>query len=115
MRAVLPDDVVIDDHRRTGFGRLEGPDAYIAAVSAAFELSPDARWDTLYRVAEGPHGFVNVNLMSGTNTEGGEFESPFVAVYHFRGDRLRAGEMFEIDALDAALARFQALGEEIPS
>ncbi len=108
-RAALPADFVLDDHRRTGLGRIDGADAYVASVAAVFELSPDARWDVLYYLAAAPHGFVSVNRMSGTNAEGGDFESPFVALLLRRDDRFEAGEMFEIDHLDAALASFEEL------
>jgi hypothetical protein len=63
----------------------------------------------LYNLAAEPRGSVSVNCMWGTNAEGGDFESPFVALLLFRGDRIEAGEMFEIDDLDDALARFQDL------
>jgi ketosteroid isomerase-like protein/tetratricopeptide (TPR) repeat protein len=109
VRAALPVDVVIDDHRRTGYGRLEGIDAFLESLAAVFELSPDARWDTRYRIADGPHGFLDLNCMWGTNAEGGDFESPFIALQLYRGGRLHDGEMFEVDHFDEALARFEAL------
>jgi hypothetical protein len=115
IRSILPENLVIHDHRRTGYGRLEGVDAFIASVVAAIELSPDVRWDTLRRAAVGPHGCVLVNVRWGTNTEGGEYESHFVAVQYLEDGGFERGEMFEIEDLDEALARFDARAEEAGS
>src|SRR2546425_5612636 len=41
IRATLDDDFVLDDRRRTGLGRLEGADAYIASFRALFAEAPD--------------------------------------------------------------------------
>jgi ketosteroid isomerase-like protein len=109
VRAVLPRDFVFDDHRRTGLGRLEGPDAYLQSVSAYWGLSPDLRLDMLYGVAAAPHGRVGVGRTWGTNAEGGEFESVYVSLLHHPQDRLAGIELFEPEDLDVALARFEAL------
>ena len=45
----------------------------------------------------------------GTLREGGEFESPYVRIMLHRGERLAAVEMFELEDLDAARARFGEL------
>jgi class 3 adenylate cyclase len=106
-RGGLCDDFVIEDHRRTGLGRIEGADAYIAAVAAAFELTRDARFDMLYVAASAEHGNVIVARWSGRNTEGGEFESYSVALTRYRGERVVAFEAFEPEELERALARFE--------
>ena len=41
LRAVVPDDFVFHDHRRTGAGRLGSADDYVALLAALFEQSPD--------------------------------------------------------------------------
>ena len=89
VRAVLADDFVYHDRRRTGSGRLDGPDAYLASPRAWWELSEDGRMDVLYTVAIAPHGRVTVNRMAGTNLEGGDFESLMVTLVWTRGDRHR--------------------------
>ena len=109
VRAVLADDFAYHDRRRTGSGRLDGPDAYLASPRAWWELSEDARIDVLYTVAVAPHGRVAVNRMAGTNLEGGAFESLMITVLWMRGDRIAGTELFEVDQLDAALARLEEL------
>ena len=108
-RTGLCDDFVIDDHRRTGIGRLEGADAYIASIAVAYELAPDLRIDVLHGVATAAHGRVLLVRASGTNTEGGAFESIYLALVRYRDEKVAAYEFFEPEHLDAALARFEAL------
>jgi hypothetical protein len=100
---------VVDDHRRTGVGRLEGADAWVESVTALYELSPDLHVDDLYHAAVAPHGRVSVSRMSGHNAEGGEFESCLVRHFRYRSGQIVAIEVFEVGDLDAALARFEAL------
>ena len=107
MRALLPDDFYLDDHRRTGVGRLDGADAYLASIAAMYQLSHDLRTETLYIVSVAAHGVVWVARWSGTNAEGGEFDAVYVCVGLQRDGRPTGLEIFEIDALDAALARFE--------
>ncbi len=109
IRGLLPDDFVHHDHRRTGLGRIEGADAYIESLVALFALSPDVRCETLYGVAQAPHGRVAMWRLWGTNGDGGAFESVMVGLIQYRGDELAAVELFEIDDLDAARARFEDL------
>ena len=111
VRALLPDDFYLDDHRRTGVGRLDGADAYATSLAAMWELSRDLRTDALYTVAGAPHGRLYVARWSGTNAEGGEFDAVYVCVGLASGDRPRGLEIFELDDLDAARARFAELGE----
>ena len=105
VRVVLADDFVYHDRRRTGSGRLDGPDAYLASPRAWWE----ARIEMLYSVAVAPHGRVAVNRMAGRNVEGGDFESFMVTLLWTRGERLAGAELFEIDHLDAALTRLEDL------
>jgi hypothetical protein len=109
MRAALPDDYVYHDHRRTGPGRLDGPEAYLAWMATLFERSSDAIIEPLYYVATGPPCSVSVGHTLGTSNDGGEFESPFVQVIIDREDGTAAAELFELDDLDVALARCEAL------
>ena len=109
MRALLPDDFYLDDRRRTGVGRIEGADAYVASLAAMHELSPDLRLDVLYYVTVAAHGRVYVARWSGTNLEGGEFDAVYVCLGLARGEQLVGLEIFELDDFDVALARFEAL------
>jgi len=108
-RTGLCDDFVFDDHRHVGLGRLEGGDAYIASIAAAFELTRDLRVDVLYAVAMAKHGRVVVARAAGANTEGGDFETLYAALVLFRGEQIAGIEAFEPEDLVAALARFEDL------
>ncbi len=106
VRALLPD--FFDDRRRTGVGRLAA-DAYTVSLRALFELSPDVRIEPLYEAAVAPHGLVVASRWFGTNTEGGDIETVYVAVSHVERERIAGIELFEIEELEAALARFEEL------
>jgi tetratricopeptide (TPR) repeat protein len=115
LRAAVLDDFCFHDHRRTGAGRIEGADAYVAWLGALFEQSPDALIEPLYYVATEPHGFLAVAHTIGTNTSGGEFESVFIQLGLSQGAQLAGAELFEIEDLDIARARFEELRESSPS
>jgi class 3 adenylate cyclase len=109
IRAALPDDFVFDDHRRTGLGRLEGADRYVAGLAAQYELAPDTIFEPLYYVAAEAHGHLAVFRMFGSLAEGGAFEGVFVRLELHQGDRIVAAEAFEPEDLDRARARFEEL------
>jgi ketosteroid isomerase-like protein len=107
-RATISDDFVMDDHRRTGLGRLERED-YMASLAALFEHAPGTTVEPLYHIAIEKHGILEVARNFGTLRDGGEFESAYVRILRHRGDRLVAAEMFELEHLDRARARFAEL------
>ena len=114
IRASLPDDFYFDDHRRTGFGRLEGPDAYVASLAAVFEQSPDAiLGEPLHYLAEEHYGALYVGHNFGTLNEGGEFETVFVAIMLFGSGGFVGAELFELEDLDRARARFEELRPDL--
>ncbi len=108
-RTGLCDDFVLEDHRRTGMGHLEGGDAYIRSVAAAYELTRDLNVHALYAAAVAPHGRVFMVRAAGTNAEGGEFETAYAALVLYRGERIASFEFFEPEDLDVAQARFDEL------
>src|SRR5207244_9041730 len=109
VRAALPDDFVFHDHRRTGPGRIDGADGYIRWVATLFEESPDAIIECMYEVATAKHGFLAVAHTFGTLAEGGAFEFFPVLLELFRGDQIAGAELFELEDLDVARARFEEL------
>jgi hypothetical protein len=110
LRARLPDDFFLDDHRRTGVGRIDGADAFIESLAALFGEAPDLLAETLYSVAAGPHGILEMARMFGTlAASGGAFESFYARLWIFAGDRLAGIEMYEPEDLDLARARFEQL------
>jgi ketosteroid isomerase-like protein len=110
LRAMLPDDYVLDDHRRTGVGRLEGAEAQVAAVAEMFRLTPDAMLAPLYIIAVEERGLLAMMHLFGTLADGGAFETIFLALAHFRDGRYAAMEFFESEDLERARARLHELG-----
>jgi hypothetical protein len=107
MRTLLPSDFLFHDHRRAGAGRLEGAEGYIAYLRALFELSSDATIEPVYYVAVEVHCYLSIGHTSGTLITGGEFESVFVQLVRHAGSRPIAVELFELEELDHARARFE--------
>ena len=90
-------------------GRLEGADRYLESVAAMRELIPDVRIDLLYDVAVERHGRVSLLHTWGHNREGGEVESLCVALMYHPEEKVSLVELFELEHVDDALARFEAL------
>jgi hypothetical protein len=113
-RAALADGLIVEDHRRTGMGRIEGADAYLDSVDVLWELAPasgaESGW---FWPAYDRHVAVTVLRHSGTLVDGGAFQSDYLWLFTSARGHVTCIEYFEIDALDAALARFAELsGEE---
>jgi hypothetical protein len=108
-RAAIPVDFVFHDHRRSGPGRVEGADAWMAWNAALLEQSPDALSEPLYYVASKEHGSLSLGHTFGTLAGGGEFESVFWSLWLYRDGRPVALERFEPEDLDRAQARFEEL------
>lgn len=71
-RACLDDDIVADDHRLAGIGRIRGADAYLEAVRVLWELAPDTRGEMgMQWPAFGRHGSITVLRRGGRLPEGG--------------------------------------------
>jgi hypothetical protein len=95
-------------------GRIDGPDAYLASVAALGELVSTAtaalgwHWPAL-----APHGALTAARLSGTlAASGGEFESIYLYLFTISRGRIARIELFELEQLDAALARFEELRGE---
>jgi len=63
----------------------------------------------MYDLATTEHGALAVGHTFGTLPEGGAFEFFPVTLALFQGDRFVGGELFELEDLDAARARFEEL------
>jgi hypothetical protein len=110
LRAALPDDFYLDDHRRTGLGRLAGADAYVASVRALLEQTRDLTTDMLYHVAGDERGTLSMGRMFGRLADGGAFENVLVRLAVYRAGRVVGLEVFEPEDLEVARARFEAIG-----
>src|SRR5262249_50233394 len=109
LRAVLPENYVYVNHRRTGLGRLESAEAYIASLTPMLAMSPDAILEYAYIIAAEPHGLHFMGHSFGTTTDGGAWESFYVVLCPCEDGRFVRLEMFEPEELDAVRARFEAL------
>ena len=110
VRAVLADDFVGHDHRLAGLGRIDGADAYVESAAVLWDLAPDIRFEVPFRLALERYGVVSVSRSFGTLREGGgAFESFRAYVSMVERGRVTRLEGFEIEDVDAALARFAEL------
>jgi class 3 adenylate cyclase len=115
IRAVLADRVVVHDRRRAGMGLLEGADAYVDALPPLWELAPDVQAEPRFVLGREHYGSVSAGRIFGTFPEGGPFEGQLVWLFICRGGRITRLEIFEIEDVDAARARFAELGAEAAS
>ena len=69
----------------------------------------------MYDVATAEHGVLAVGHTIGTLAESGAFESVFGQIVLFQGDQVVGVELFELEDLDAARARFEKLRPDLPS
>jgi hypothetical protein len=110
LRATFAENLVVEDHRWTGTGRSEGREAYLRTVMALWELAPGTRFEAGWTwLARAPHGGVCVGQRSGTLPDGGEFVTDFLVVSVVERGLTTRAEIFEVEAADAALARFAEL------
>jgi hypothetical protein len=110
MRECMADSCAVEDHRRLRVAHLSGPDEHIAMLASALALAPDYLVEVLRDVAVEPWGNVIVARSSGTATDGGPFESTYVAlsVWDSTGRAVRLG-VYEPEDADAAIERLRAL------
>jgi hypothetical protein len=110
LRTLFADDVIVDDHRRTGFGRIEGADAYLSTVAVLWDLAPDQRvelgwfWPAVER-----HGVITRGRRFGSLADGGAFESEYLWLSTATGGRITRLDLFEGEDLERAKARLEEL------
>jgi ketosteroid isomerase-like protein len=108
-RATLTDDFVVDDHRPASLGRLEGPDAWIAALRPLTDLIPDSRWRVTHAHEIAPDLVLCSLETGGTTPEGARVDISTHGVVTLRDGLLASNEIFPFDRFDAAKARFEEL------
>jgi ketosteroid isomerase-like protein len=111
LRARIADDVPVVDHRHTGIGRIEGAAAHGDAHAVLWELAPSdafVEFDSSGLVFD-RHGLVVTLRQAGALPDGGASESEYLWLSLVSGGRIERLELFGIDALEAALARFEEL------
>jgi class 3 adenylate cyclase/ketosteroid isomerase-like protein len=109
-RHEFAEDLIVVDHRRTGMGRVDGREAYVSSIHALWDLAPGGLLELGWTwPAWGAHGGITEARFAGTLVEGGAFESLFLYLFLVGDGRITHLELFEHDALPAALARFHEL------
>ena len=63
----------------------------------------------LYFLADEPHGTLSIAHSFGTLADGGAFESVYAMIMLYGPDGMTGVELFELDDLDTAKARFAEL------
>ena len=111
---LLPIDFTLVSHRRlVGTGTPLGRDEYLATRGAVDNLGVrgDLRFDHQLRLSA--RAGVIVTTWYGT-LDGGDFEDPFIVVYGHDGTFAHSVEIFDVDQLDRALARYEELSSALP-
>jgi ketosteroid isomerase-like protein len=111
LRALYSPDLVVQDHRPLGWETLHGPEQYVKTLESLVELAPDVRLRQDHTsVSDGAALFVNAWV--GTR-DGGAFEAPRIVVWGFdAGGLMYSMDIYNVDQLDAARARFEELGPD---
>ena len=111
LRATLAPELVVDDHRLVGPGRIVGADAYLEGVTPFWTSSPDQKVELVSVLGCAAHGSIAEvrTFGSGFWSDGGEFEVRFVSFMIAERGRITRQEVFELTDAAAALARFAEL------
>jgi hypothetical protein len=108
LAALFAPDLVASDHRLLGWETLHGPAAYVETLRSLVDLAPDARL-RLDHVRMSERGLLWAGAWVGTR-DGGAFETPWITVSeHCELGTVLRFDQYDLDQLDAALARFEEL------
>lgn len=112
IRTLLAEDVVINDHRRTGLGEIGADPWVLGNQDLTTRLSASLRTDFTREIALAPTLALVEASSTGTLEDGGAFELPVLALVARRDDQITRIELFEVDQRDQALALFEELSAE---
>jgi len=84
----------------------------VRSFAALFEQSSDLVIESLYTLSIGERGLLDVAHMFGTLVaSGGDFETVYARLFVFEGERPVGLELFELEHLEIARARFEELAD----
>ena len=106
-RETLSDAFVATDHREI-FGGAIGPDEFEESLRAIVELTADHRMRARSVYALSEHAIFMLYVATGTTSEGGDVEFVQNVVLQSRNGELTAVDMFDVDDVDGARARYDA-------
>jgi hypothetical protein len=104
-------DLTSMDHRR---GIAFAPGEMAQYIPATFQVAPDVKIyvDSVHRMSD--RGAVVTHSAFGSSLEGFDAEWHETMILMFEGELLKHAEMFDAADLDAAIARFDELGQQTP-
>ncbi len=106
-RGLLPDGLVLEDHRLVGLGRIDNVDDYTDSLTALWDLAPDTTLDGgWFWLAYDTRGWITPVKRTGRLPDGGDFESAYLMVSDLDPDGRRRSDLFDIDKVEEALACF---------
>ena len=115
LAALLPPDLIIEDHRPIRWGVLHSRDEYLAMFRALGDLAPDVTARLEHVLGLDARGVLAVLRRSGSR-EGGAFEIPVVTVDEVAPDgRVRRLHLYDLEQLDEARACYAALRSAPPT
>ncbi|MFT5042748.1 MAG: hypothetical protein ACI8TX_003741 [Hyphomicrobiaceae bacterium] len=117
LQRIFGENVIVEDHRLVGIGRIDNAEAYADSIAELWKLAPDTRLDGAWSaLAYRRDGWVTRLLRYGTLPDGGAFESEYLCVFT-NVDGRTTSDLYDVEAADVALARFEELkpvGQNIP-
>jgi hypothetical protein len=108
--AAFAPDFVLEDHRPLGFLASLSREEYVASVRALLDLRPDARLRVDHVLGLDDRRSLTLRGWVGADTDG-TFEISAAVVAEHGADGIRRWHFYDLDQLDAARARFAAVGE----
>jgi hypothetical protein len=114
LAAIFAPGFVVEDHRPLGLLDTLSRDEYVASVRALVELRPDATFRLEHVLALDDHRVLVVARWLGGDADG-MFEIPVVNAVGLGPDGARQYHFYDLDQLDEAWARYEALRHDPPS
>lgn len=112
LRSLLTDEFVVADHRPVSLGEVRGAESWIQSLQALFGLMRTYRADVVRFHALGSAVALAEVRSEGVSSEGMRIDNPLYGVLARSGRRLSRLELFPVEDLARAVARFEELVAE---
>ena len=111
LRRLYAEDHVLIDHRRVGWGHMEGVEAVIEAHRTAVEVAPDlaARLEAVLLADETAGVMAGRLALRGTTATGGDAETMVVALAVVQDGRVARNEFFDLEDEAGWRGRYEQL------
>ena len=114
-RALTDPEIVLVDHRPASLGEIHGVDAVLNVLQTLAPLMRGMKPRVVAYPALADDRTLTELVATGTAEHGGEVEMAHLRLQQYRDGRVVRAELFPVDALDDALARFDELGAGVPT